>query len=249
MTAWHREPMLAFDVESTGQNPDTARIVSAVLVALVPGRAPHVTEWLVDPGVPIPAGASAIHGITTERAREEGQNPETAIFEITGRIGLALGKGIPLVGMNICYDLTVLDRECRRHNIDTLDSRLDAVEPVIDIFVLDKHVSYRKGKRTLTALADHYRVPLTQAHNAAADAIAAARVAFALAEQYQGLQIAPKSLHDLEVGWRRAQCESLAAYFVKQGKPQTVNGDWPVQQLPTGWTPQQVDPVEASDVA
>lgn len=246
---WHKAPMAAFDIESTGVNPDTARIVTATLIEITADGA-HVTEWLVDPGIPIPAGASAIHGITTQRAREEGQSPETAVFEITGRIALAMGRGTPLVGMNLAYDLTVLDRECRRQNVDTLDRRMAAVEPVIDVYVMDKQVdTYRKGKRNLTAMAEHYGVTLDDAHTSAADALAAARIAWKMADRYPELRIDPHSLHDLQVGWRRAQCASLQAYFERQGKPQTVNGDWPVQQLPQGWTAGQLDAVESSDVA
>lgn len=246
---WHKAPMAAFDIESTGVNPDTARIVTATLIEITSDGA-HVTEWLVDPGIPIPAGASAIHGITTERAREEGQSPETAVFEITGRIALAMGRGTPLVGMNLAYDLTVLDRECRRQNVDTLDRRMSAVEPVIDVFVLDKEVdTYRRGKRTLTAMAAHYGVALDDAHNSAADALAAARIAWKMADRYPQLRIEPKALHDLQVGWRRAQCASLEKYFRKTDPNAVVNGDWPIQQLPQGWTPALLDAVESSDVA
>lgn len=245
MTAWHREPMLAFDLETTGPHPDTARIVTAVLIALVPGHEPHVTEWLVNPGVPIPACATAIHGITTERARDDGQPSETAVFEITGRIALALGRGIPLVGMNLAYDLTVLDREARRHHIDTLSRRLDEVAPVIDIYVLDKQVDkYRKGKRTLSAMCDTYDVTHGGAHDAASDALAAARIAHRMAEQYPGLQVTPESLHDMQTGWRYEQSASLQAYFRKTDPTAVVNGDWPIQQLPDGWTPELVDEPE-----
>lgn len=249
MTRWHDQPMVAFDLETTSAHPDTARIVTAVIIELAPGNA-RITEWLIAPDIDIPAGATAIHGITTERAREDGQDPEGAIFEITGKLGLHLGRGTPVVGMNLAYDLTVLDRECRRHSIDTLTRRMGDVEPVIDIYVLDKQIDrYRKGKRTLTALAATYGITLDEAHNAAADALASARIAWKIAEAHPDLQIDPKALHDMQVGWRHEQCLSLQAYFRKTDPTATVNPDWPIQTLPTAWTAELVDPQEEEGVA
>lgn len=251
MTAWHRGPMLAFDLETTGPHPDTARIVTATVIVIEPGCEPGVSEWLIAPDIPIPAGATAIHGVTNEHAHASGMYPEPGIYEITARLGLALGRGIPIVGMNLAYDMTVLDRECRRHQIDTLDRRLEnGPRPLVDIFVLDKQVdTYRKGKRTLTAMAETYGIPLTDAHNAASDALASVRIAWRMAEKYPELQLDLDELHALQVRWRRAQSASLQAYFDRQGKHETVNGDWPVQQLPIDWTPQLLDPLESSDVA
>lgn len=251
MNAWHREELLAYDCETTSANPDTARIVTATIVHITKDRA-DLTEWLLNPGVPISPGASAIHGITNEKAQAEGQDAETAIFEITARLGLWLGRGKPVVAFNAVFDLTILDRECRRHGIDTLDRRLEhGVQPIIDGHVIDKHVLWRKGKRTLSAVCAHYSIPFDDAHNASADALAAARVAWVLAERYPDtVQVPLADLHQQQRNWRREQCASLQKYFREKGdQTAVVNGDWPVQTLPQGWTPQLLDPVEASDVA
>ena len=47
------------------------------------GREPETLTWLVNPGIDIPAEASAIHGITTERAQAEGMDPAEAAEEIS----------------------------------------------------------------------------------------------------------------------------------------------------------------------
>jgi hypothetical protein len=155
--AWHRGPLLAWDLETTGPNPDTARIVTATIIEIGREGIERTTEWLVNPGIPIPLGASEIHGITTERAVRDGQDPEPAVFEIMAQIGLWMGRGRPALAFNASYDFTVLDRECRRYRIDTLSRRMGDVAPVIDPYVIDKHVDrYRKGKRTVTAMAEHY---------------------------------------------------------------------------------------------
>lgn len=245
MTAWHEGPMLAFDLETTGPDPDTARIVTATLIALDgPNTAPRhwvqgIREYLVNPGVDIPAGATAVHGITTTHARENGMNRERAVAEIIGEIGLRLHRGIPVVAYNGAYDLTVLDREARRLNIDPLTNRLPVVGPMVDPYVLDKQVDkYRKGSRKLVDVADHDGIDLRNAHTSQADALAAAQVGVAIAGRYPELVgVDLPRLHTLQTTWRREQCASLQAYFRRKDPTAVVNGDWPVQSLPAGWDP------------
>ena len=250
MTAWHRGPMLAFDLETTGPQPDSARIVTATIIEVGPTGVARTREWLLNPGVDIPAGATAVHGITTTRAREDGTDPGVAVFEITAELGTWLHKGLPVVGHNVAYDFTVLDRECRRHDVDPLDDRLDVVAPVVDTFTIDKAVDrYRKGKRTLEITAAHYGIRLDGAHDATADALAAARIAYRLAEQYPAeLQVPLEDLHGLQVGWRTEQQAGLRAYFDRKGIAHDgCSGAWPVQPVPDGWDPafHAADDVEA----
>lgn len=273
MTAWHRGRLLPFDLETTGPDPDYARIVTATLIDIAPDREKVVHEWLVNPGVEIPAGATAVHGITTERAVEDGEAPAVAVADITTRIATALRGGVPLVGHNVSYDLTVLDRECRRHELPTLTDLLGDVAPVVDTFVLDKAVDrFRKGKRTLTATAEHYGVELGEdAHDSSADALAAARIAWRIAEKFAHARVlgptdvpfrdrdvddayrvdfptSLSTLHDLQVLWRQYQCAGLEAHFRKTNPDAVVNGEWPVQSLPLDWDP-QAHPVDERAVA
>jgi DNA polymerase III subunit epsilon len=146
---------------------------------------------------------------------------------------------VPVIAFNAAYDFTVLDRESRRQQVDRLDNRLAQVGPVVDPHVMDKAVDkYRKGKRTLTACCEHYGVRLDGAHDATADALGAARVAFTLAERYpEQLQVDLPRLHTLQQSWRAEQAASLQAYFRKKDPTAVVNGDWPVQALPSDWAP------------
>ncbi|WP_127572746.1 exonuclease domain-containing protein [Georgenia faecalis] len=225
MTSWHKGPLLAFDTETTGPDPEEARVVTATCAWITPGQPPAIETWLIDPGCEIPEGATAVHGITTAKAQAEGQSPADALFTIAARVGTAIAQGIPLVAFNACFDLTVLDRELARHGM-----HLDLSEVlVVDPFVLDKHVDpYRKGRRTLTAVCEHYRIQLDGAHDATADALAAARVAWRLAETYLALQVPLEDLHAAQATWRAEQCASLAEYFTRQGNPQDVRGEWPL---------------------
>ncbi len=171
-----------FDLETTGVDTETARIVSACIALLDAAGQPVARwDWLLDPGIEIPEGASAVHGITTERARAEGRPAGIGIAEIAQTLRVLFAQDIPVAVYNAPYDLTLLDRECRRHGIDPIAEPA----PVVDPLVIDKAVDrYRKGKRTLAVTAELYGVALDDAHDAGADAIAAGRVAQALARAY-----------------------------------------------------------------
>lgn len=217
MSGWHNDVMVAFDTETTGLNLESDRIVTACVAVIDPGRAPQVTSWLINPGVPIPVEATAIHGITDERVAEDGEKPPVALGQIAGLLAAFLTLGVPVVGMNLAYDLTLLDRDCRRHGVDTVTDLLcgKPLAPVVDVLVLDKAVDrYRRGRRTLTALCQTYGVRTDGAHDSTHDALAAARVAWKIAHRHpkiggEDLRV----LHDAQIGWAAGQAASFAAYL------------------------------------
>ena len=104
--------------------------------------------------------------------------------------------------------------------------------PIIDPLVLDKCVDrFRKGKRTLEAAAEFYGVTLTDAHDAGADAVAAGRVAQALARKYpEELDVPAVDLHESQVGWCAEQSASFQEYMRRTKDPSfTASGLWPVR--------------------
>ncbi|MER6842662.1 exonuclease domain-containing protein [Streptomyces platensis] len=231
--SWHQGLLVSFDLETTGTDVEQDRIVTAALLRLEgDGRPAAKLTWLLDPGVPIPDEAAAIHGISTAYVQEHGRAPATAIEEITEALAEALRAEIPLVVMNARYDLSLLDRECRRHGLRTLTERLGhAPAPVIDPLVLDKHVDrYRKGKRALQALCGHYGVPLDGAHEAGADAAAAAGVARRIGEKYPAVALpSPRALHTLQEQAAAEQAASFQAYLRRSGDPRAiVEPAWPL---------------------
>lgn len=232
---WHHGALAAVDTETTGVDIECDRIVTACITLISPrgnngARPVKSSDWLADPGVEISEGASAVHGITTEYAREHGSPAVDVAEEFSAMCALMLDQGIPLVGMNISFDLSILDRECHRYDLATLNARSGGISPVIDCFVLDKYVDpYRKGKRNLTALCEHYRVRIDGAHDASADAIASARVAWRIAEMYPEIgNMKLDDLHAAQVRWKREQAESFRRYLIKQGKDASdVRPEWP----------------------
>ncbi|MGW6460899.1 exonuclease domain-containing protein [Streptomyces sp. NPDC055078] len=235
-SAWPDGPMLAVDVETTGIEPETARIVAAAVAAVGGGTPPRTTSWLVNPGTEIPEGATAVHGITTEQARADGRPPADALTEIITALARALAAGTPLVVFRAPYALTVLARECTRHGIPFLDGD---VAPVIDPFVIDKRINrFRSGRRTLPALCEHYGVRHDGPNIAHHDALAAARLAWRLPRDCPALASIPLAeLHTHQRAWAAEQATSLQAYLRRTDRTARVNGDWPL--IPAPANPQE----------
>jgi DNA polymerase-3 subunit epsilon len=238
MTCWYEGPLAAFDTETTGVDVETDRIVSAsVVVQDAPGTRPRVSRWLVNPGVPVPEAATAVHGLTEEHLHRNGRWPAPVMFEIAEELAGHAAMGRPLVVMNAPFDLTLLDRELRRHRASSLDHWFESTPLlVLDPRVLDKHLDrYRKGRRTLTDLCALYGVTLEDAHDAAADALAALNVVRAVGRRFASRleRLSPAELHTLQTTWHAAQARGLQAWFARSGSPETVSTDWPLRpELP-----------------
>lgn len=182
-------PQAGLDTETNDKNPEHARLLQICLTLIVPGRVPDVRTTLVDPGpdVEIPAEATAVNGLTIEHVRAEGKPAPEVLDLWVGDAALAIRAGMPLVIQNAPYDLTVLDRECRRYGLPTLADRIGGpIAPVIDPLVLDKQlIKYRKrvsedqGARCLKTLAQVYQIGWDddRAHDAEYDTQMALRVA------------------------------------------------------------------------
>ena len=255
MTAWHRGVLLAVDTETTGTDPDLARIVTAAAIVLGPGRR-DTHEWMAKPDITIPQGAIDIHGVTNEQAQRDGRPTAEVLTALLDLLSIAGKTCTPIVGHNVVYDLTVVDRECRRHQLT-----MPALGPVIDTMVLDKHVwPYRKGSRRLVDVCALYGITLAGAHDSTADAYGAARLAHriaSIAEQpeshrpdftrvgagnqyWEDVLVDVAGLHAAQVIWKKTQSASLQEYFRRKDPEAVVCGEFPVQSLPAGWDPAAV---------
>jgi len=238
--------MVVFDTETTGTDVNADRIVTATIARITPGQPLDARSWLLNPGIHIPAAATAVHGVTDEQAGGEGQDPYEAIAEIAQAIAAASTAGLPVIAFNAAFDFTILERECRRNG------SAFALPFVVDPFVLDKQLDkWRKGLRTLTATCEHYQVALNGAHDATQDALAAGRVAWRMCERWpRELQIPLSDLHEKQACWRDAWAVEFQEYLrTKKGETEaSINGEWPVQSLPEGWSPDAL-PVEKVGVS
>jgi DNA polymerase-3 subunit epsilon len=224
--SWEDGRLCGFDIETTGEDRENARIITVTLVFVGGGRPTETVCLLADPGVEIPAAATAVHGITTERARAEGLRPAEVMETVAGKLAEAWSTG-PVIGFNVVYDLTVLDRELRRH----AGSGLDVSGPVVDPHVIDRTLDRRKGRRTLEETCRHYDIRHDAAHDATQDALAAARLAWRLARLHPAEvgSLSLTELHARQVGWAQQWADRLNAYWRSQGQDKSIDGSWPLQ--------------------
>jgi DNA polymerase-3 subunit epsilon len=228
---WTEGEVLGFDFETTGVDRFSDVPVSYALVSVVDGNAVRSWSGLIDPGREIPPEATAVHGITTEEARSAGMPLDAAIALVTDAVVAAGRRGVPLVGMKLDYDLTILDMLGNSLCGRGLAGR-GWSGPVLDAGVLDRHFDGdREGRRTLGDLCAHYGVELEAAHDAWADAVASLRVLFALAARYEALREAHVvRLHEAQIEWHRQWIDDCEAWRLGQGMspPDPRDYVWPV---------------------
>lgn len=232
--SWAAQTMYGFDTETTGVDVFNDRIVTATVVKIIDGAEVDKRTWLINPGVPIPEGATRIHGITNEIAEKDGMEPPLAIADITDIVTGVLRSGLPLVAFNAAYDLSILEAECRRYGIPGLAGvpLLSVIDPMVLGKGLDQvNRNFRKGRKyTLPALCERYGVTFVESHDATADATGAALLAAAIAKDDAMLASqGPAALHQLQVTWRREMQKSLREFFEREGREHDgVDGGWPL---------------------
>lgn len=225
--SWLDRPLLALDTESTGTDPTEARIVQVTIgVSAGPG------EWrpwtrVINPGVPIPEAASAVHGYTDGRVQTEGVLPIVALTKACAILDDASRRGVPVVAHNAAYDLTLLDREFRRH----LGSPLPEGLVVLDTLCLHRRFDWTTGSRSLGSLAARHGITFP-AHDAEADALASLRLLHILASMNDLLPlIEPDVLHEAQIGWWAQQQDAAEAKALGNGTPFARQPHWPLIPL------------------
>ncbi len=217
--------LAVFDLETTGLDLSTARIVTACVAVIdANGEVIEKQEWLVNPGIAIPEVATSVHGITTERAVADGMAADVAVFEISSRLA-ELNRQMPLVAFNAPYDFTILKEEALRYEQSPL-----LPKPVVDPLVIDRELRFGSGKRNLAILCSLYGVQLQDAHNSTADAVAAGRLAQAQAAKYPKLDVTIDDLHQLQVQWSEKWTKSFHDWLEKENRPvNRAEIGWPVR--------------------
>lgn len=176
-------PLAVLDIESTGINPRTDRIVELAIVKLLPDNGREIHTWRFNPEMPIPPEVTAIHHIS------DADVANCPTFRaLAPRIYILL-DGCDLGGYNIGrFDLPMLTEEFLRASIHfSGDGRR-----VVDA----QRIFHRREPRDLTAaLAFYCHETHFDAHGAEADALATVRVLEGQFERYADL---PRTVAELD---------------------------------------------------
>jgi len=181
-------PMVCFDLETTGIDPATDRIVEISILRVEPDGTRQVRTRRINPGRPIPAGATAVHGIRDEDVAD------APSFRQIARGLVELLDGADLTGFNVArFDIPMLDREFRDSGLDLgLDKRR-----VVDAMM----IFHRMEPRDLSAATRFYLGrEHSGAHEAEADVAASFEILEAQLERYVDL---PASVDELDAWLRR----------------------------------------------
>ena len=184
-------PLVSLDVESTGPQPETDRVIELGLVVLRPDGARERLRWLLNPGRPIPADAAAVHHITDAHVAGAPRFEEVA-EEIAAHL-----RGVDLVGYNLrAFDLPILRREFEHAGV---------AWPCEGAHVIDGYVLFKEHEphKLSTAVRRYLNRDLVDAHSAVADADATLDVVLAQIELYDDLRGLDLAALDVASGGRR----------------------------------------------
>ncbi len=171
-----QKPLAVFDLETTGVNTSTDRIVEISIHKVLPNGKSETRTHRVNPGIPIPPKTTAIHGISDEDVASEPKFPEIApnLFIFLNDCDLA--------GFNSNkFDVPLLVEEFHRAGFD-----FDVTtRQLVDI----QNIFHKKEPRTLVAAYQFYcGKDLSNAHSAEADTLATYEILEAQLLKYPDLK-------------------------------------------------------------
>ncbi|HEV3212971.1 MAG TPA: exonuclease domain-containing protein [Acidimicrobiales bacterium] len=197
--AWTCGPLVGFDIETTGLDCERDEPVSFAFVEFRGATRTAVEAGFVLPARAISRGAAAVHRLTRDRLVALGaMDVAAAARRIAERLAELSSIGVPVVGCNLSYDLTIVDRVLSRLEAPVSLRAAGWEGPLLDVLVLDRGLDpdfTARPVRRLDALCEHYGVGPPR-HTAESDAEAAVRVLLAQAGRFPGFAV--RSLGELQ---------------------------------------------------
>jgi DNA polymerase-3 subunit epsilon len=192
------KPICFFDLETTGTNVVSDRIVEIAILKILPNGNKEQRSWYVNPEMTIPEESIAIHGITNEKVANE------PTFKQIAKDVYAMIRDSDLGGFNLDrFDIPLLAEEMLRAEIDFDMKNMISVD-VQTIF-------HKMEKRTLGAAYTFYcDKQLVDAHSALADTEATYEVLKAQLDRYPELENSMKSLSEFS---QRKQVADFAGFI------------------------------------
>jgi len=207
-----KNPLIFFDLETTGINVASDRIVEISYLKIYPDQREETKTFRINPTIPIPPQSTAIHGITDDDVKDA-----PAFSEIAKTLANTF-EGCDIAGYNSNkFDLPLLAEEFIRANVDfDLKKR-----KFIDVMV----IFYKREQRTLSAAYQFYcNKDLSNAHSAEADTRATYEVLQAQLDMYSDLQNNIDQLSEYSAQSRSVDFVGRIVYNDKDGHLRSVAG-------------------------
>lgn len=186
------KPIVFFDLETTGVNIATDRIVEIAILKVFPNGNKESKTWLVNPEIEIPQGATDVHGITNEKVVTE-----PTFKELAPAINKMI-EGCDLAGFNSNrFDIPLLAEELMRAGIDFDMKNRKAIDVQV--------IFHKKEQRTLSAGYQFYcGKELEGAHGAEADTNATYEILLAQLDKYDDIENSVDALSEYSTHGERA---------------------------------------------
>lgn len=201
------KPICFFDLETTGTDITKDRIVEISILKVYPNGNRESKTWLVNPTVPIPKGASDVHGITNERVANE------PTFKELAKTIHNMIKDSDLAGYNSDrFDIPLLAEEMLRADVDfDLGNRV-----TVDV----QTIFHKMEQRTLSAAYKFYcEKTLDNAHSAEADTMATYEILKSQLDRYPELENNMKKLSEFTT---RKQAVDFAGFIALNDKNEEI---------------------------
>ncbi len=192
---WRELPLAVVDVETTGLDADTCRVIEVGIVRFERGQVTERWGQLIDPGCEIPEKVTEITGITAEMVQGKPSFRDLK-WDIYGRL-----RDRILVAYNAPFDCGFLSREMHRAGL-TLPEL-----PVLDPLVWARHLMPKEHSHRLSRVADKLGVDLSQAHRAEHDAEATGKVLLRFGDK---VPVELGTLLDEQKAWQQVQEAAFA---------------------------------------
>lgn len=195
-----KKPIVFFDLETTGVNIATDKIVEISILKIFPNGNKESKTWLVNPEIEIPKEATEVHGITNEKVVTE-----PTFKELASKINEMIDDS-DLAGFNSNrFDIPLLAEELMRAGIDfDMNNR-----KAIDVQV----IFHKKEQRTLSAGYQFYcGKELEGAHGAEADTNATYEILLAQLDKYDDIENSVDALSEFSSHGKRADFAGFILY-------------------------------------
>jgi DNA polymerase-3 subunit epsilon len=176
---------IAFDLETTGVLPGVDRVVEVGAVRFVNGEVDAVFSTLVDPQRSIPAGASAVNGITDDMVAGK-PKIETLLEPLSAFCGDDM-----MIAHNAAFDFQFLTADYKRYEVGTPRGL------VLCSYLMSKKVFPGLANYKLGTLVQHLNIESTGFHRAEEDATYCAKVFLKMIERMTGSHLSPPPMPNL----------------------------------------------------